>query len=322
VPSDELYRLLAEAKSRPSGAYRAAKAALDVPEQTLLGYLSGSDIGEKLRQRKLDQQTLLEALGGNVPEGLAGFSRTPVSTLSSLAPAITAAAALEKAGQEKKIPPQKFQQGSFLVGGKLTRFDPVTGQYETTETPGNAVPSRNPIVGRPDISPRVPPTIPVSETEKLSELSGMKEALGVIKQNFSPDFVGPMNARLLTAKQTTGYGATGKGALFTQSVQDIKDRLLRARSGAQINEQEYQRLVSLVPDQYKSVPDFIAKLGRFDQILNATISSKRAELMRAGYRGASSLPNTANPEFATEEEANASGYKGPATIAGRKAIIH
>lgn len=77
MPSDDLYRALAEALSRPSGAYRAAKAAIDVPEQALQGYLSGSDIGEKFRKRKIQQQTLRDILGQNVPERFSRVADIP-----------------------------------------------------------------------------------------------------------------------------------------------------------------------------------------------------------------------------------------------------
>lgn len=84
MPSDRLYELLAEAKARPSKAYRASKLALDVPQQTLEGVLSGSDIVEKLRQRKMSNQTLQEALGGNVPDRVRGYAGLPVSTIKNL----------------------------------------------------------------------------------------------------------------------------------------------------------------------------------------------------------------------------------------------
>src|SRR6266571_682959 len=101
MASDALYLALAQALSQPSRAYRSAQAGLGIPGQALQGYLTGTEISDKLRQRKLAQQTLFEALGGNVPEGLGGFSRTPISTLTSLAPGITAAASLAKATETK-----------------------------------------------------------------------------------------------------------------------------------------------------------------------------------------------------------------------------
>lgn len=70
MASDALYVALAEALSKPSRSYRAAKAGLDIPGQALQGYLGGTEIVDKINQRKLANQTLADMLGGaqNVPE--------------------------------------------------------------------------------------------------------------------------------------------------------------------------------------------------------------------------------------------------------------
>lgn len=96
----DLYDKLAEAYGRPSGAYRAATAALDVPNQGLEGYLKGTEIGDKLKARKLQGQTLAEALGGNIPAGLEGFGNTTIGAATALEKPITAIAALDKARRE------------------------------------------------------------------------------------------------------------------------------------------------------------------------------------------------------------------------------
>jgi hypothetical protein len=341
MASDSLYLELAKAYSQPSRAYRATQEALKIPFEALGGYAEAANVADQFRKRKLMSQTLDEALSS-------GIGGLPVDQAENLVHPALAYAALTKANQEKNTPQMRMQQGQFQYNGMLTRFDPLSGTYEALSKEGwqpigvpkppspsrpNTGPAPTPIPSGGEISPRVPPTIPTAESDKLADLSAMREALGVVKQNFSPEFVGPINARLLKAKQTSGIGATEKGALFTQSVQDIKDRLLRARSGAQINEQEYQRLVQLVPDQFQSIPDFTAKLGRFQQVLDSMTSTKRQELIRAGYRGAATLPNARpspespfggiqTPSFNTPEEADASGYKGPAIIGGRKAVVH
>lgn len=306
MASDALFQELAKALGRPSRAFRAAQAGLAIPEEGLKGYEAGSELADKFQTRKLENQTLSQALGGNVPDSIKGYGGLTVKQFKPTGEILTGIAALDKALREQKEKPQKYQMAPFLKNGHLVRFNPITGQYEIADDPGDratTVPGGNAasgtpgnvITGTPELSPRVAPTIPASETDKLSDLMNMKEALGVARKNFSPDFVGPGSARLQGVRQTVdmpslGLGASKQGALFTQSVQDLKDRLLRARSGAQINEQEYQRLSTLVPDQYKSVPDFLAKMDRFQEVLDQTISSKRQELMRAGYRGASSLP--------------------------------
>ena len=60
---------------------------------------------------------------------------------------------------------------------------------------------------------------------------------------------------------------------------NLADMLLRARSGAQINEQEYARLVSLVPQTSDPETNFFAKLRSFRDEL------KRVQASRIGQSG-------------------------------------
>lgn len=91
MPSDSLYEALAKAKSRPSRAYRAAKAALDVPGQGLEGYLEGGDLADKIQQRKLAGKTLSELLGRPVE----GIGNLPLSSLKTADPALDYLAKVE-----------------------------------------------------------------------------------------------------------------------------------------------------------------------------------------------------------------------------------
>lgn len=177
-----------------------------------------------------------------------------------------------KLGDQKRT----FQLKGFVTGedGKQIpiSYDTRTGQLvkgEGTDTP---------------ILPTVAPSIPGAEVSKIGDLENMKEKLGVIDRNYSPQYVGMVDNKLQAIKQKTGFGATGQAANFRQAVQDIKDSLLRARSGAQINEQEYQRLLPLVPDETMSEVDFLAKRARFEEVLNSIIAEKKKAFSSAGYR--------------------------------------
>lgn len=82
MPSDALYMALAEALSKPSKSYRAAMAGLDIPNQALQGYISGSDIADKFRRRKLGQTSLEEMLG-KTPKGYEDFSTATPEMISA-----------------------------------------------------------------------------------------------------------------------------------------------------------------------------------------------------------------------------------------------
>lgn len=93
MPSDELYLKLAEALSQPSKAYRAAQAGFDIPRQAIEGYKYGAELSDSIRNRRLQRQTLGEALGGMVPEELQDL---PVDQARNLVPLALAKAQLDR----------------------------------------------------------------------------------------------------------------------------------------------------------------------------------------------------------------------------------
>lgn len=96
-----LFLKLADAYARPSGAYRAATAALDVPNKGIEGYLQGTEIGDKLQERKLQNMTLSEALGGQpLPSGTEGYGNLRVRQFEPVAKLATGLGNLAKAQRE------------------------------------------------------------------------------------------------------------------------------------------------------------------------------------------------------------------------------
>lgn len=180
--------------------------------------------------------------------------------------------------REQKTVDQKktFQLKGFLAGEDGSQI-PVNYDTRTGELVQGS-PVQGPVL------PTVSPSIPGSEVSKFGDLENMKSKMKVVGDSYDPSFVGMVDSRVQAVRQKTGIGATEKAARFRQAVQDIKDSLLRARSGAQINEQEYQRLLPLVPDETSSEVDFKAKSQRFNEVLDEMISSKKGAFSAAGYR--------------------------------------
>ena len=56
-------------------------------------------------------------------------------------------------------------------------------------------------------------------------------------------------------------------------LQSLQDRELRARSGAQINEQEMKRLVRFLPDPNRSAAVNVQRLAQFEREIDMMISS-------------------------------------------------
>lgn len=85
MASDYLYAELAKALSRPSKAYRAAKAAIDIPALALEGYAQGAHLEDFLHKKKIGRRSLEETLGG-VPAGYEDFANAPMETIKPMAP--------------------------------------------------------------------------------------------------------------------------------------------------------------------------------------------------------------------------------------------
>lgn len=135
MASDLLYSKLADALSRPSNAYLAAQEGLAIPGKVFEGYQQGANFADEIRKRKLAQQTLSEALGGRTVPGLESFGNTTVQGLTTLVPAITAGAALDKANRpDKSNVPNSLEEilAQNVREGKMTMEDAMKAKASMT----------------------------------------------------------------------------------------------------------------------------------------------------------------------------------------------
>jgi hypothetical protein len=134
----------------------------------------------------------------------------------------------------------------------------------------------------------------------LTNLYAAKQQLDNIDQKFNKDYLGPLKgtdtAFAARRRVGTAIGAPlgDNETSFRQSLADVKDQLLRARSGAQINEQEYQRLANMLPAATDEEKVFKAGMGRFRDQLQQIIGDKEALAKpRSRMSGAPSAGNEA-----------------------------
>ncbi len=129
-----------------------------------------------------------------------------------------------------------------------------------------------------------------AQTAKVGELNAVlknidktKELYGYGTNNEHREWVGPVAGR--TGEIGAKYlgTATPDQVKFYAYVKDMQDALLRARSGAQINEQEYKRLVNFLPDPNLPPTTFKAKLERFQEATEIVMEEKLAAFEQAGY---------------------------------------
>lgn len=126
-----------------------------------------------------------------------------------------------------------------------------------------------------DISGGVVPVVKPTEADKKtsSEINNIQEGIARIRTNYSKDFVGPIAGRYGGAKEMT-IGLPPAQAEFYADVRSMKDALLRAKSGAQINEQEYRRLVKFLPDENSPASVFETRLLRFEKEMDSIIRGR------------------------------------------------
>jgi hypothetical protein len=116
--------------------------------------------------------------------------------------------------------------------------------------------------------------IPTETAKQLSELHVLLSQIEDVKRLFKPEFVGPIKGRVAALEEATTGKLSDEEIEMRAIVFDMQDALLRARSGAQINEQEYARLVRFLPDVNRPANVFLVRLRRFQRMLQQTIESK------------------------------------------------
>ncbi len=126
--------------------------------------------------------------------------------------------------------------------------------------------------------------IPPEIQGKISELLTIKDALNEIGRLYKDKYVGPVKGRVGKVEEEWVGNLPSEQVEFYNWTRDIKDALLRARSGAQINEQEYKRLTSFLPGENLPPATFKARKNRFEQEVNIIISNKSKMLEEGGYK--------------------------------------
>jgi hypothetical protein len=167
---------------------------------------------------------------------------------------------------------------------------------------------------------------------KIAMLQSVERQIGLVEQNFNPAFVGKgfstlddaLKAQFDKQEKAAPFGSNkyqagalrgnlreffGQGSgpeyTFRASLLDASDLLLRARSGAQINEQEYTRLKGTLPNLTDEPNVFVAKMKRFqdesstqinDTLKLGSTSARDLLKQRGGTKTAPAAPKGFRPE--------------------------
>lgn len=147
-----------------------------------------------------------------------------------------------------------------------------TKEFQQTEERVSEARARGAAAGRP---------LEGATASQVASLQTMlEETIPNIRRNLDPNFLGPVRGTdiAFAARRRIGSAAgspvSGQEASFRTALRDSADQLLRARSGAQINEQEFQRLQALLPQATDEPQVFAAALDRFESELRALLQNK------------------------------------------------
>jgi hypothetical protein len=128
-------------------------------------------------------------------------------------------------------------------------------------------------------------TKPLSEaaSKEFGALAQLQGTLGKIRELYKPAYVGPVMGRYYSVAENL-VNLPAEQVKFNSYVNDAKDALLRARSGAQINEQEYARLVKFLPTTELPDKNFEARVARFEEQLQILQEEKAKVYSGQGYK--------------------------------------
>lgn len=254
-------------------------------------------IQEKI-QNELDKKTYQRKAGqanpdianeiGYIPE------KSAESILKSKLNAQSDEAKLARANLHSQGP-DKIKQ-LFQVGDKVMG---VTYGGETKEIT---------VPGGQQLNP-LKKTLPADASTQLGDFDTLSSQLERVKATKKPEFTGPLDARTGSLAQTVDLPSVGLGASpdrsdFYSNINSIRNQLLYLRSGKQINEQEYHRLLQELPDEKRSDVDFDAKLANFETVFNE-IKGNRRNALATGYN----IPGNGTPPPAAGNPGKTSGFK-------------
>lgn len=143
-------------------------------------------------------------------------------------------------------------------------------------------------------------SLPADISQQLGDFDTLSGQLQTVKDTYKPEFVGPVQARTGELAQTVDLPSVGLGADplrsdFYSNINSIRNQLLYLRSGKQINEKEYERLLAELPNEKRSDIDFAAKLKNFENVFNHIKANRRSALATNYHIPGSNVPGAVTP---------------------------
>jgi hypothetical protein len=222
-------------------------------------------------------QKLLRNNGGNVEAAIEGVTKFRVDTAARVR------AATENAQLAAQNSPQAFSGAANVAAGR------ETGQLNVMASPKYQQVQAD-IVAAKETAQRQNARMSEGQERRYTQYAGIAQNIDTIAATYKPEYVGGVPAAIGFQREMDKYvgdalkqanegkyiaGSLGgrlsayfgtipaDQARFYRSLADNHDRVLRARSGAQINEQEAKRLLSTVPNATDMPAVFEPKFNDF-----------------------------------------------------------
>lgn len=150
--------------------------------------------------------------------------------------------------------------------------------------------SRKPIpVYGTEIQPKVKPTIPAGDVTKFSDFKTLLDDTKSLVGSYDSSYSGPIQGRIARFKENWTGGLPEKQLGFNQILESLKNRLIYLRSGAQINENEFKRLMNELPDIKQPDDTIRARLSGFQNLAEELYNNRISGMGAAGYRNTEKL---------------------------------
>lgn len=163
-------------------------------------------------------------------------------------------------------------------------------------------------------------TLPSEQIEQESKMDTLSLALEKVKESYSDDLVGPVASRVGKAKQYVEPLANEQAANFYSNMSDMRNQIVYLRSGKQINQEEYKRLLDSIPNETTSATDFKVRLANFEQLKDTILASRQKNFQGTGYRTANGLKSINSPKPSMIKQPDVDSYSRKHGISYEEAL--
>ena len=168
-----------------------------------------------------------------------------------------------------------FGRPNFVI---VDRYNPETGVTEKT-----AVNKRELAPGEVIGQAPPPAAMRTQATETEAALGGLAE----LRTLYKPEWVGPLAGRIAKTKTLTTGGEPGQ-AEFLSQIATVRNRVIKAITGAQMSEPEARRIMEQIPDETLPPSTFEARMNATEKNYQMLLDIIR----RRGTGGTPAAPRT------------------------------